>query len=867
MRIANCCRISIALALLCANAARADKVAPSAKTATVAAGARYDGSGVKRFFMGDTYRDLWKMPITVPVLDLHAYAGGLKPTKISKGNQTKSLRFKNPAGLEYAFRLVDKYKINAPEGWENTIMGGMARDQVSAQHPAGAVIADGFYTAAQVLHPTPKLVVMPDDPALGKYRKDFAGKLGWIEAYPNVPERSGWIAGAGNDVAPRATGFAGAIAIIDSDSLQVLLDASPHERVDERAYLRARLTDMFLNDWDRHPGNWKWGRMKPGARWQPISRDRDKVLVSYGGVAALSGKFVPELVKFSATYPSMHSLTIHSLDLDRRLLSGLDRDAFDSTAVWLQSRFTDAVIEQSLRAMPAEYHYTIPATAAILRARREELRDVATEFYRYLSPFVDIHASDEADRAVVTLIDKERVDVEIRTGDAPPYFRRRFNAADTREIRLYVHDGDDNVVVRGDARPRLRVRIIGGNGHNRIIDTRGDDTDRGAVRMYDQGVVTDVQYGPNKIKTENADDEPNFDRRPWMDFAGQERELRTDRGQKIQPVASLEAPGDLGLVPGVGISRVRYGFRAYPYTSRIEALGEYATGVDGYRVTIDGDRRWESSPLHVMAIARMSDLEVLNFYGYGNDTAGGPDEEFEVTQRQWLFHPALAYALGTRSDVALGPVIQYSTTEDAAGTVLDATHEYGAGDFGQAGLRIGLYSDSRDRSEKPHRRIRLDLTATAYPAMWDVRSPYTVLNAFTATYLTMPVPVHPVLALRAGGRKVYGDQFPFHDAAFIGGRATERDLARERYAGDASLYGTAELRVPISHFTLLLPFNTGAYLYGDAGRVYMDGDSPGGWHTTKGVGAWIGILSPAAALCVEGDPSTGDFNARIGLSF
>jgi hypothetical protein len=73
----------------------------------------------------------------------------------------------------------------------------------------------------------------------------------------------------------------------------------------------------------------------------------------------------------------MHSLTIHSLDLDRRLLSGLDRDAFDSTAVWLQSRFTDAVIEQSLRAMPAEYHYTIPQTAAILRARRDELRTVA----------------------------------------------------------------------------------------------------------------------------------------------------------------------------------------------------------------------------------------------------------------------------------------------------------------------------------------------------------------------------------------------------------------------------------------------------------------------------------------------------------
>src|SRR6185436_4007705 len=96
------------------------------------------------------------------------------------------------------------------------------------------------------------------------------------------------------------------------------------------------------------------------------------------------------------------------------------------------------------------------------------------------------------------------------------------------------------------------------------------------------------------------------------------REVPVDRGTKLQPVFRVEVPGDLGLVAGAGISRVRYGFRSYPYTSRVKALGEYSTGVDGYRVSVNADRRWESSPIHLMALARMSDLEVLNFYGYGN---------------------------------------------------------------------------------------------------------------------------------------------------------------------------------------------------------------------------------------------------------
>jgi hypothetical protein len=37
-------------------------------------------------------------------------------------------------------------------------------------------------------------------------------------------------------------------------------------------------------------------------------------------------------------------------------------------------------------------------------------------------------------------------------------------------------------------------------------------------------------------------------------------------------------------------------------------------------------------------------------------------------------------------------------------------------------------------------------------------------------------------------------QVPFQEAAFIGGASTVRGLYSDRYAGDASAYGNAELR-------------------------------------------------------------------------
>jgi hypothetical protein len=38
--------------------------------------------------------------------------------------------------------------------------------------------------------------------------------------------------------------------------------------------------------------------------------------------------------------------------------------------------------------------------------------------------------------------------------------------------------------------------------------------------------------------------------------------------------------------------------------------------------------------------------------------------------------------------------------------------------------------------------------------------------------------------------------------------------------------------------------------FADAGRVYVDGDSPGGWHTAAGGGFWVGSPNPGTNLNV-----------------
>jgi hemolysin activation/secretion protein len=136
-----------------------------------------------------------------------------------------------------------------------------------------------------------------------------------------------------------------------------------------------------------------------------------------------------------------------------------------------------------------------------------------------------------------------------------------------------------------------------------------------------------------------------------------------------------------------------------------------------------------------------------------------------------------------------------------------------------------------------------------YPAIWDAREAYEEIAGVASAYLTIPMLTRPVFAVRAGGKKLIGD-FPYFDAAFIGGGGSLRTEHRQRYAGDASLYGSGELRVPIAKFPFILPWNVGALGFVDVARVYVDGDSPGGWHKGTGLGGWIGVINPETSLSV-----------------
>ena len=842
----------------------------------VVASERYQAGRLHRFVFGDGYRDLWETEVELPLLDLRREGGGLRPTGRFGGLQTAVLGFEGADGRSYTFRATDKDPSAVLDPLlQDTIIEAIVQDQMAAQHPAGSLATAVLTEAAGVWTVHERMVLMPDDPILGEFREEFAGLVGTFFEYPRPASES-------------LEGFRGAREIVDHEDLYARLARGHEDEVDVEAFLRARLLDILIGDFDRHRKQWRWARVAGGSRWQPIPEDRDLAFVRYGGLGPRLVKvYIPILQRYDAEYPSIKGLTLHGWEQDRWLLPRLGWEDWEPTIVDIQARLSDAVIDRAIAALPPEYQgIDGDRLRSDLVGRRDQLPEGARRFYEHLARKVDVQTSDAADVVRIEHRDEGRMLVEVRERPSADrsagrlVFRRVFDPDETRDVRLYLRGGDDLVEVTGTS-PRIRLRVIAEGGSKRL-----DDREAGGTRIYDSDEGVEVLGGRGT----------RVFRRPYVPppsepgFVDVEDVPPRDWGSDTFPLPQAGFEPDVGVFLGAELVHVRYDFRKHPWSSKHTLGVGWAFGANAPRVRYLGGFRPENSKVVGELELEYSGIEVLRFYGFGNETNDeGGDRFFRVRNQEVGVRPSLtAPFFDEKLRISAGPYAEFSRTSRGA-RLIDVLDPYGNHDFGRVGARLNLQLDTRrsvpdsetglelpfhDNPAEgyPTSGFLLDMTGRIQPPLWDVEETYGSIEGSLSGYMSAGEDARATLAVRVGGKRTIG-KTPFFDFAYIGGgrffsgSATNRGFRTRRFAGRGAVYGNADLRLVLGQAKIIVPGDFGVHGFFDVGRVFVGGDNSDDWHPSGGAGIWFSPLVRTNTISVSTAHSSEATLAYVRFGF
>ncbi|WP_232066242.1 metallophosphoesterase [Hymenobacter sp. BT18] len=874
-----------------ADAGKVNRPSFGDSTKTLAVNPRYaKRGGFHKALFGEHYRQEWATPVEFPVLDLATERGGLTPYKTGGGKQTASLKVRNEEGRLYTLRSLNKDPAAVlPEALRETAAKDILQDQISAQHPYASFVIPPLATAAGILHTNPTPVYIPRDPLLGPYVDRFADIPAAIEE--DAKDDQSNVESLGN-----------ATNLVGTDKVLERLRDDNDNRVNEKAFARSRLFDMWIGDWDRHEDQWRWAERKDkdgDRKFTAVPEDRDVAFFKGDGLLPYlaSRKWaIRNFQNFGKDYADYKGLNLTALANDRTFLASVSKEDWVKIAQEMKASLTDAVIDSALRDnwAPQIYRLHGPEIAAKLKSRRDLLPQLAADYYEVLDKVVEVKGSDKREQFEVQRLPGNKTRVTVtkinKEGErSKQLFDKTFDGDVTKDIRIYGFAGNDVYRVTGESKGGPVVRIIGGIERDSITDNSRVGGLRHKTQIYDADTSNVINVGKEaRLRLE-----------PGTEVSRYDHPSRADRKDYklpyFGPALYFGYNIDDGLFVGGGATYRTYGFRREPFATEQTLAANYAPGRQAYNVRYTGTFTDVIGDLNLNINSQLYGPQLLyNYFGKGNDTRNvllDSDDE-RITNRQinntyrirfsrFNFAPMLEKDVFSFLKFGFGPQYdQWRISREDLGQQLQQGIDEGytgaasgirPSDFQMnryLGGKAYLNLDASSSPKNPRIGLRWYNSAEYNRQLNGEKLQYGRLASEVRFYLSPNFPFQLTWAGRIGANRNLGD-YRFYQANTLGGTTNLRGYRRTRYAGRSSVYANGEVRVQLFTFNAyLVPGKFGILGLADAARVYSSQDQRTGlkaFHTAVGGGVWVDVLKQAV---INATYSVGEENlVFVGFDF
>ncbi len=799
----------------------------------VSPGPEYKKSGFHQFLWGKNYRKVWTTPVAFPLFYLKDH--GVMPDELGGGHQTTSLHLKTKDDKKYTLRSVDKTLGKVlPDVMIGTFAEDLANDEVSMSNPYGALTVPVMSEAAGIYHTNPSYYYLPQQPALDTFNKKLAG-----EVYLYERKLKGDWSGVDN--------LGNFDEYYDTKEVIKKMEEETENIADQKGFLKARLLDEIIGDWDRHEDQWAWGEIKgdPFNTFVAVPQDRDQVFAKHNGVLLnliMSAAGVSYITNFSDKLKNPQHTNYEERGLDRFFTNKLTRDQWDSIARSLQSSLTDSVIEKAVHQLPPKI-FAISGKEIIkdLEARRSQLVHYADQYYLFLSKEVELIGSKGTDYFTVDRLNDSTTSVKFFNIDKDgnivkwPYYSRVFKTGETKKIRIFGLSGKDIYKTTGNVNKGITLQIIGGDDRDsmQLNSLVGNST---KTYVYDDKNNVINAVGHVKKRFSDVDSVHNY---RYLDYVPDKK--------GISP-AFYYSDEDRFFV-GLNYKWEHHGWRKNPYVFNQKIGANYSISQNAFSFDYLGQFPNTIGKWRLNLLANYDFIRWRNFYGLGNETPFVREEIYNrMRSREFIGKLGLSRNYGNDHFEVNGFYQNVTIVNDPGRYIAQKVRPENANVFTPqpfAGVDAKYTFKHLDSKTVPTSGIVFSVNGSYTTNLEKTNQDFWKYGSDLKLFI--PLFYKFSIASSAGIETVLGNP-EFYQYPDIGGGMNLRGFRRQRFYGKTAFYNSNELRFISNVKTYLYSGKAGLLAFLDQGRVWMPGESSNLMH--KGYGGGV-FLAPFNAIAAE----------------
>ncbi len=785
-------------------------------------------SSFYKFLFGERYRKVYSEKIRAKIVELDTIFGGVVPVRKGGGTQSKSLRLEDKEGQQYVMRALRKQPSQYLQAtvFKNTYISDKLEDDFTTEllsdgftgaHPYAPFAVGTLADAIGVYHTNPKIYYVPKQKIMGDYNLDFGDELYMIEEHTSEGHDDKASFGYQNKL---------------ENTIDMMRDLDKDEDIvlDEAAYIKARLFDILIGDWDRHQDQWRWIEFEENGKtiYRPMPRDRDQAFSKMGDGFLLSTGmiFVPSirlLRSYSGDLKDVKGVNLEPFPLDVTLIHNADKSVWDEQVKIIQENITDEVIEAAFTAVPEEVRdQNIEEIKNMLKARRENLQKISDRYFKVLNKYAVIKGTNKDDWFDIQRMSDGKTKVtgyRIIDGEKDDIFHERIYSSEvTKEIWIYALGDKDVLKVFGKGNDLIKVRLIGGLKNDTYITENSKK-----VKVYDYESKKNTFEG--QVKKKLTDD--------YKTNIYYYKMFKNNLNQFL-PVLGFN-PDD-GISVGFKNTLKTYGFERNPFTTKHDISASYFAATNSFNLDYNIEIANFIGDTNLNLETQFNSPNfAINFFGFGNSTANPEAEENDGLDVDFDFNRV---RVGT---VSIAPSLKWTGRMGSAFQI-GFSYESNSVERTENRFIAQLPSDSplfEDQNfvglnSKYKYEVRDDDAFPTLGMQFQIEAGM-LMNTQTQQGFSYLIPelgfTHKlvssgklVLASRARAHFNFNNNFEFYQAAVIGDETGLRGFRRERFAGRNAFVQSTDLRLNLKKGNAFKPLTTGIFAGFDIGRVWVDDD-------------------------------------------